>query len=1644
MSDSNPIFYIFNYNNKFYINFEEIDKLLPFDPEADDEMFKAIKELKHIKKQFQKEKIVFIDSEIDISSEEILDLGACANQNDSYHGADINKFREFVKGYHYVVGHNIVSHDLKYLSSFLDNDFTPIDTLFLSALLFPKRPYHRLVKDDKLRSFEKNNPLHDAEKAMALFYDEVNAFQKLEDDLKRIFYLLLSEKEGYQGFFNYIEYESSGEVAELIKSYFSRQICANSDIEKICLDKPIELAYALAVISTDDESSIIPPWILRNYPETDTIIQKLRNTPCNNCDYCNHQFNVRKKLKELFGYEEFRLFDGKPLQEKAVLAAVRGESLIAVFPTGGGKSLTFQLPALIAGQAEHALTVVISPLQALMKDQVDSLRKHGIIAVAINGLLDPISRKEAIELVQNGTASILYIAPEALRNNTIQTLLKKRIVSRFVIDEAHCFSSWGQDFRVDYLYIGKFIRELEKEKRLSYSIPVSCFTATASKWVLRDIRNYFLNELGLSMQTYVASSERKNLKYEIRAKYGNDKYSEIRTLISANNCPTIVYVFSVKKTHEIAKRLCNDGILARAFNGEMNSKDKQEVQEAFINNEIDVMVATSAFGMGVDKDDVSLVIHYQMPSSIENYLQEAGRAGRKESITGRCIALYDETDIDFLFYFLNQTKLTIDEINNIWSAIKRLSKKHSTITKSGNEIAKEAGWTDNTQRDTEVSVRTAINALENAGYIERLNNVTWVYATGIIPKTMEEAVTIIRHTTLLDDNQKKIARLIVENLIGSRSRAKAGNEDSSKRTDYLADVIGEKHSDVIAVVEILKEIGILADSSDLKAYIDMGDTENKSILRLKRFLKLEDLLLNYLDWEDQIFNYKDYNEYIRFAKVGQVTPAQIKTILYYWTMKGYVSIGGQASASIINIVFRKKKSEVQKDYLLRQDICTFIIEYLFEKYSSESDSEHQFVEFSLLELQKAFSEQPVLHKLTVSIKELQDALMYLQRIDSMDIEGGFFVLYQPYKIKRIENNPRKRYTIEDYHALKTYYQQKMRQIHMIDEYSKLMMEDEKMASKFALDYFELDNDSFDKKYFSKERIKALRNNVSPRKYDELFGHLSKVQKEIINDNESQHILVTAGPGSGKTMVLVHKLASLILLEDVKCEQLLMLTFSRLAATEFKDRLIKLIGKPAYGVEIKTFHSYCFDILGRKGDKSDFNNIVSDAVNAIRNGDVELDRITKAVLVVDEAQDINCDEYELIKVIMDSHPDMRVVMVGDDDQNIFEFRGSSSEYMKSFAEENNATYYHMIDNYRSGESVVCFANKYAQKLVGRLKQEPIRSVSSNEGEVSLTKYASDNLELPLIDKIIDNQTYSDSCVLTWTNEESLRVVTALSEKGINARLIQGDDKVKLNNIAELHRFRDILYEEVITPIIPKDTWMFARDSICEEFRGSSILNTCLTIIDRFETTNDPMYLNDFEEYLLESSFEDFIEDKKNEIVVSTIHKSKGREFNTVYLVLNHCELATEENKRVVYVGLTRAKENLHILYNGNIMDDMYQSCDHIFEDNILYERVSNARLDLTYTDVWLDYFIDYQDDIKNVRSGAELRIDKTTLYAETLKGYVPVAKLSKAGRKKVMQMVGNNENYTINAEARFIVYWRKSDNPQDYLIILPSLYLVSDE
>ncbi len=1573
-----------------------------------------------------------VDIEVGLNDHKIHDIGALKHNDATFHEISKEKLFVFLDDIDYLCGHNIVHHDAKYL--FNDNRcrWILVDTLYISPLLFPERPYHRLVKDDKLLSDQINNPVNDCKKAKDLLLDEIGSWQALPEEKRILFASLLYGHEEFDGFLKMVNAEHiSKEIPELIKKIYAGKICRHADLDMLITRYPCGMAYALALIDTSDYRSVTPGWVLYNYPEVEFIIKLLRHTNCNKeCDYCRTKLNVHHNLKTFFGYDRFRTYEGEPLQERAAQAAVSGDSLLAIFPTGGGKSLTFQLPALIAGYTVHGLTIVISPLQSLMKDQVDNLAERGITdAVTINGMLDPITRAHSIQRVQDGEASILYISPEMLRSKTIEKILLARNVVRFVIDEAHCFSSWGQDFRVDYLYIGKFIRQYREKKKCKNPIPVSCFTATAKPKVVQDICDYFKQTLNIDLKLFASTASRTNLQYSvIHVDNDNDKYLKLRELVAESDCPTIIYVSRTRRTKELATKLTRDGYKALPFNGKMEADDKIANQDAFMNDRVHIIVATSAFGMGVDKKDVGLVVHYDISDSLENYVQEAGRAGRDPGLNARCFVLYSDNDLDKHFILLNQTKLSFSEIQQVWKAVKNMTRQRMTVNCSALEIARQAGWDDSVS-DIETRVRTALATLEQGGYLARGHNVPHVYATGITVKNMDEARERITASVLFGSDETEKAVRVIKSLISQKHIAKAQDSEAESRVDYLADILGLSKREVISVVERMRQEGILADSKDISAYLqDTGDSERKSQILLERFARLEQYILSHIPDDTLRISCKQLNENAINDGINTSKEKDIRTLLYFLTIKGYTS---KKEDAVHNMEISRQadlESTVRR-FEKRLEISRFAVEWLYRLAldAEKENAQGKAIQFSIVELlnQIKSSTQSLFGTLgDIQLEDVEEALLYLSKIGALKLDGGFLVLYNAMNIQRIKDN-KSRYKQDDYRMLNEFYKQKIQQVHIVGEYANLMVRDYDAALQYVRDYFAMDYRKFIAKYFKGERTNEIQRNLTPHKYNQLFGQLSKRQMEIISDKDSRCIVVGAGPGSGKTRVLVHKLASLLLLEDVKHEQLLMLTFSRAAATEFKQRLMELIGNAAHFVEIKTFHSYCFDLLGRIGNLDDSKDIVAKAAEMIRQGEVEPNKIGKTVLVIDEAQDMGTEERSLVTAMMTNNEEMRVIAVGDDDQNIYKFRGADSSHMYLLAHESGSTIVEMTENYRSAQHPVAFANSFLKKIDKRLKSTPIISMRKEIGRVEVTRHKSKYMYQPIVECLIQNQDKGSSCVLTQTNEEAVILMALLQKRGISSKLIQSIDGLRFWNLAEIRYFLKYINKRIKTPLITDELWEETKCATYSAYKTSQSLIYVKNCINRFELTNRTKYFSDFKEFVFESSLEDFCDVSGTEVVISTIHKAKGREFDNVYMMISDNYVKDSDLMRRYYVGITRAKNRLFIHTNGDCFNNL--CADRYNIDGQQYDMPEEIVLQLTHKDVYLKFFKDRKQEILALRGGDSLNYNNFFLYSSYPDK--PVAKLSLKMQDTLSEW--EKRGYRVkSASVRFVVAWKPKDAQKD--------------
>ncbi|WP_232698146.1 DNA helicase RecQ [Brevibacillus daliensis] len=345
-------------------------------------------------------------------------------------------------------------------------------------------------------------------------------------------------------------------------------------------------------------------------------------------------------LQSYYGYPSFR--DG---QKEIISSLLAGHDTVGIMPTGGGKSICYQVPALTM----EGITLVISPLISLMKDQVDALHAMGISAIEINSSLSVSELQERMYNASTGLYKLLYIAPERLESERFQSLLRDIPVSMIAVDEAHCVSSWGHDFRPSYLAISRFIESLPSRPL------VTAFTATATPEVITDIRTL----LGLvNEQVYITGFERDNLRLQVRRGENKNKFVS-EYIRSHSDQAGIIYASTRKEVDSLQEQLVEAGIEATKYHAGLSEIERKTNQDAFLFDDARVMVATNAFGMGIDKSNVRYVIHYNMPKNMEAYYQEAGRAGRDGDVS-ECILLFHPQDIQTQKFFIEQGEQSQD------------------------------------------------------------------------------------------------------------------------------------------------------------------------------------------------------------------------------------------------------------------------------------------------------------------------------------------------------------------------------------------------------------------------------------------------------------------------------------------------------------------------------------------------------------------------------------------------------------------------------------------------------------------------------------------------------------------------------------------------------------------------------------------------------------------------------------------------------------------------------------------------------------------------------------------------------------------------------------------------------------------------
>ena len=401
--------------------------------------------------------------------------------------------------------------------------------------------------------------------------------------------------------------------------------------------------------------------------------------------------------------------------------------------------------------------------------------------------------------------------------------------------------------------------------------------------------------------------------------------------------------------------------------------------------------------------------------------------------------------------------------------------------------------------------------------------------------------------------------------------------------------------------------------------------------------------------------------------------------------------------------------------------------------------------------------------------------------------------------------------------------------------------------------------------------------------------------------------------------------------------------------------------------------------------------------------------------------------------------MRIIAVGDDDQNIYSFRGSNSKYMFQLTKEPASKFVEMTENYRSAQHIVNYANEFAKNIHNRMKVTPIIPIRKDNGLVEITHHKSEYMYQPIVNDIINRKQEGSSCILTHTNEEAAILESLLKKHGQNAKLIQSAGKNRLYNMAETRYLLKCIDKQLETPFIPDEVWEEAKQTTFSTYKNSKCLPYIKRCTELFEQTNKSKYLTDFNEFTFDAYIEDFCDISSSNIVISTIHKAKGKEFDNVYMLLSSETKPKEDNPmRQYYVGITRAKNKLFIHTNRKEFD---LPADAHHNDQNLYAIPKEIILPISFKDIFLNFSKPFKREILSLKSGESLNYKDFTLYNITNN---PIAKLSEKGQDRVSKWIA--KGYEIQSvSVRFIMAWRPKDSPKngpEYAIVLPDLVLSS--
>lgn len=1548
---------------------------------------------------------VSIDLEIDPRTARIFGLAAVTLDPETtsvvVNGAlkaGLQRLDRFCRGFDHVIGHNILRHDLPHLAAvaptFVALADAPIDTLWLNPLAFPRNPYHHLVKhyqDGRLQTGHVNDPEFDARLVFEVLENQINAFAALNDrspDALTAYHYLCCrtpQSGGFDRLFVTIRGAARPETAEAhgaIRRVLGSAACSTM-VERVLgrLDDTSlgwPMAYALSWVSVAGGDSVMPPWVRAQFRDAGRIVRDLRDNDCGDagCNYCRANNDPKQALERWFGFESFRPEPtdqfGRPLQERIVESAMQGESLLGILPTGTGKSICYQIPALSRFDKTGTLTVVISPLVALMADQVQGLARAGIAsAVTINGLLSLPERQDALDKVRLGDAAILLISPEQLRSISVRSVLAQREVGLWVLDEAHCVSKWGHDFRPDYRYIGRFIRESSGDE----IAPVLCLTATAKPDVVKDICGHFRDRLGIDLVLFDGGAHRTNLSFKLLPTQRATKLADILGALETDLpdqgvSGAIVYCATRSATVRVADFLKEQGLAAAHYHAGLSAEEKREVQEAFRVGDLRVISATNAFGMGIDKPDIRLVVHGDVPGSLENYLQEAGRAGRDRN-PATCVLLFNTEDVDRQFSLSARSRLARHEIGAILKALRRLdsrTRKNGEVVATPGEIVHEEKDRDFERDDAtdDTRVKTAVAWLEESKLLSREENRVQVFPACLVVRDIEQARKILDRSNITGTRRGQLLN-IVRHIINAPA-------EEGISTDVLGGASGLSGAELRKALTDLEALGIAKDDTNITIFVHLG-VEDSSQARFDAAERLEADLIAELreeapdadNGEPTPFGLAATAQVLREQGHKSVRPDIIEGLLRGMAQDGRDMDGGRgnlhvrrATRSSLFVRLQRSWPIVQQTAELRRLGGQRLLTHLLRQVPKGVRGKDIPVETTLGDLLGAINGDALLRGSVRDPNKLMDrALLWLHEQQVVTLGKGLSV-FRP--AITVHLNPKGgRFTVEDFAPLEEHYTEQTIQTHVMAAYAEKGLENIDEAERLAHDYFDLERDTFMRRWMPGRGAEFRRQATGQAWASIVEGLGNDTQEQIVRDDrERTNVLVLAGPGSGKTRVLVHRIAYLVKIKREDPNGILVLAYNRHAAAEIRERLRRLIGDDAKFVTVSTIHALAMRLIGASfagssaAEKPDFKSLLTDAVRLLRGDGLdkpEAEALRETLiqgyrwLLVDEYQDVGAEEYALISAVAGrslDDPDLRISLfaVGDDDQNIYSFAGASIRHIRQFEGDYSAKPAFLTENYRSSGNIVAAANAVIEDAAARMKtghditvnearlKDPLGGEMAAldpvaQGRVQILGCPAGNDaqamaalgELLRLSRLIPDWTWARAAIISRDWQKLAPVRDFAEALGIPVEMAS-EQLPGLWRMREMQMFVEALREGPLRTVSIAD--MVETLNAIPTSRWTDRIGEGLGLFAR-EIDKRSIPVADVVEWFAEWARDAWGEQRGLKLL--TAHRAKGLEFDDVVILDGGWERPSRNEdqdapRRLFYVAMTRARRNLVVMSNDN--------------------------------------------------------------------------------------------------------------------------------